>query len=148
MMVISMASFMVVHEAEANGGAGKQGSSIERVECIGETNPILSTNLKQTDVDIFSMTVDIQQEFGKCLYRDGLTFYVMPYIPIKYEVELVDTEMNYLVTSFEKVGELSNSFQTPVWTIYSIPYCLTVTSFFMDGANITVKTHSTMCFTP
>ena len=144
MLAIAMVSVVGITDAE-----GKGRSATNRIDCIEMQNPTLSTNVVETVTDTFLLTVEVQQEFGRCLYDSGTAHtYILPYIPFKYEVKLVDTDFNEVVESYEVVGTDANTFQTPEWTIFSdIPYCVIVTSSFMSHENKLVEAHNSMCLT-
>ncbi len=150
-VVLTIAILAIALVGAEEAYALKGGSNTDVVDCSGESNPVATINLTFVETWTYSASVDIEQEFGDCVFTNENSHpYILPFMPLKYEVELIDTDFDYVVESHIVTGVLDNSFTIELSDVFEdIPYCLKVTSSWMDVdryATKQIETESITCF--
>jgi len=132
-------SLIGVNEVDAKSGRGT-----DMLDCTNSSNSIISLSKSYISELEYDGVITVHQNEGKCLFKDnGLRFYYVPWIPVKYDIKLIDSEFDYIIDSIQLVGETENTFNFEYLMYYEIPYCVEVTSTWSDASDrIRVKIHT------
>ena len=134
-------SIIGISEAEASGKSG-----ISVVNCDNNSNPILTISTEITSELSYDLTLEINQVFGECEMKNKLgRTYVVPWTPISYDIELLDMDFKQVISKKQSVAVLDNKFSLDYNLFADIPYCIKVTSTWLD-AHFPVITSSSKCF--
>ncbi len=126
LFVVLIVSMFATNDANAE----KYEDNTRKIKCMGATEPnILLINHTGFDVLNYNMTLSVVQEFGYCSIKN------IPWMPQKYIIELIDMEFNEIVDLREIIGLTVNNFEEEYNLFKEIPYCIKVTSKFLDIGN-------------
>jgi len=136
-------------EAFAKGTGSHQGTKV--LSCNGATDPFAIVSIVPVDEVTNSVSVEIVQKFGNCTFQnENSRSYDIPFMPLKYTVELIDTDFDYVVETHIVTGVLENSFNIEFSDVFEdIPYCVKTTATWMSvfrQQTKTIETESQTCF--
>jgi len=121
-------------------------SETKRLLCYGDNSPTVNIVLDQETLFDHTLTLEVSQDYGTCFYKGERSHvYEMSFIPIMFDITIVDKEFDYVVYEQRITGVIGDFSSTDV--VYSdIEYCINVTSYWLTTN--TVKHDTTECFTP
>jgi len=129
----------------------KSHSGTQRISCSGVQPASLVTQFSSLgeDEERYNLTIWFDQAPGVCIYKNEHSrFYEVPFVPLRTIVQLIDTDFDFVVQEWQYVGQEESTILIPDLEIYgTIPYCVKITSQWMDANERTENRVNTVCFT-